>query len=93
MPMGDSIEKQLGVKDYRYRQVGHLTLYQTRKFYTGQAFADNKINVTQKLVLGTVMCRVKRRKCWVPALSPFPTMVSKGFFKRIVKSRDCVVKS
>ena len=28
-----------------------------------------------------------------PAFSPFPTMFSKGFFVRVVKSRDCVVRS
>ena len=35
----------------------------------------------------------KRRKCWLPAFSPFPTMFSKGPFNRVVKSRNCVVKS
>ena len=29
----------------------------------------------------------KRKKCWLPAFSPFPTMVSKG----VIKSQDCVV--
>ena len=33
----------------------------------------------------------KRRKCWLPAFSPFPTMFSKAFFSRGVKSQDCVV--
>ena len=35
----------------------------------------------------------KRRKCCLPAFSLFPTMFSKGFFFRVVKSRDCVGKS
>ena len=35
----------------------------------------------------------KRRKCWLPAFSPFPTKFSEGYFFRVVKSRDCVVKS
>ena len=35
----------------------------------------------------------KRRKCWLPAFSPFPTMFSKGFCHRVVYSWDCVVKS
>ena len=35
----------------------------------------------------------KRRKCWLPAFSPFPTMFSKGFLFRVVKSRDYVVKT
>ena len=34
----------------------------------------------------------KRRKCWLPAFSPFPTMFSKGFFFRVIRSWDCVVK-
>ena len=48
-----------------------------------KAFADDKINVTEKskFVFGRV-----------PAFSPFPVMFSKDFFLRVVKSRDCVVK-
>ena len=34
----------------------------------------------------------KRRKCWLPAFSPFPTMFSKGYPFRVIKSQDCVVK-
>ena len=36
-------------------------------------------------------CR-KRRKCWSPAFSPFPTMFSKVFYLRVVKTRNCLVK-
>ena len=59
-------------------------------------FADDKLKVAK------IMCSVfdsaekqcrKRRKCWLPAFSPFPTMFSKGFFLRVVKSQDCEVKS
>ena len=60
-----------------------------------KAFADNKIFVTKKLklVFGRVENVVgKRRKCWLPAFSPFPTMFSKAFFFRVVKSLDCVVE-
>ena len=35
----------------------------------------------------------KRRKCWLPAFSPFPTMFLKGFFFNVVKSRNSIVKS
>ena len=35
----------------------------------------------------------KRRKCWSPAFSPFPTMFSKAYFFRVVKKQDCVVES
>ena len=41
--------------------------------------------------MGRKHCR-KRRKCWLPAFSPFPTMFSKGFFFRVVKSWDYVVE-
>ena len=34
----------------------------------------------------------KRRKCWLPAFSPFPTMFSKVVSFRVVKSQDCVVR-
>ena len=37
--------------------------------------------------------RGKWRKCWLPAFSPLPTMFSKGLFLRVLKIRDCVVKS
>ena len=40
-----------------------------------KALADDKINVTRilKLVFGMVENIVgKRRKCWLPAFSPFP---------------------
>ena len=35
---------------------------------------------------------VKRRKCWLPAFSRFPTMSLKGLFLRVIKSQDCVEK-
>ena len=31
-------------------------------------------------------------QCWFPAFSPFPTMLLKGFFLRVVKCWDCVVE-
>ena len=34
----------------------------------------------------------KKRKCWLPAFSPFPTVFPNGFFERVVKNRRCVVK-
>ena len=58
-----------------------------------KAFADNKMNLTEKLSwFGK--CRKhcgKRRKCQLPAFTPFPTKFSKAFSFRVVKSRDCVV--
>ena len=53
-----------------------------------KAFADDKINVTQKLKFalgrGRKHCG-KRRKCWLPAFSPFPTMFSQASFSGSLK--------
>ena len=60
-----------------------------------KAIADDKVNVTEKLkfVLGRVENIVgKGEKCWLPAFSCFSTMFSKGFWYRVLKSHDCVVK-
>ena len=35
----------------------------------------------------------KRRKCWLPAFSPFLTMFSKLFFSRVIISQDGEVQS
>ena len=54
-------------------------------------FADDKIDVTQKLklVLGKIENIVeKRKKCWLPAFSPF----SYNVFKRLI-SRSLTVSS
>ena len=60
-----------------------------------KAFVDEKINATQKWNFlggnGRKHCG-KRGKCWLPAFSPFPTMFSKAFIFRVVKSLDCVVE-
>ena len=54
-----------------------------------KAFAEDKINVTKKVIL--LFCRNskkhcwKRRKCWLPAFSPFPAMFSKSLFLRSLK--------
>ena len=60
-----------------------------------EAFAEDKINVPQKLkfIAGRIENILgKRRKCWSPAFSPFPKMFSKDFFLMVVKNPDCVVK-
>ena len=44
-----------------------------------KAFADNKINATEKLkfIFGRIVNIMgQRRKCWLLAFSPFPTMFS-----------------
>ena len=57
-----------------------------------KAFADKKLNVAK--MTNSVFIRRhwgKSRKCWLAAFSPFPTVFSKAFFCRVVKSRHCVV--
>ena len=60
-----------------------------------KAFADNKITMNEKLkfALKSVGKNCgKRRKCWLPAFSSFPTMFSKVLLIR-GRCQDCVVKS
>ena len=61
-----------------------------------KTFADDKLNVAKMTI--SLLYRAentlgKRRKCWEPAFSPFPTVFSKAFITRVVKRRDCVVRS
>ena len=34
----------------------------------------------------------KGEKCWLPAISPFSTMFSKGLFLRVIKTPDRVLQ-
>ena len=45
-----------------------------------KVFTGDMLNVTKNLLfeIGRKLCG-KRRKCWLPAFSPFPTNVSKPF--------------
>ena len=57
--------------------------------------ADDNVSVTQKLNFNLEKVENivgKKRKCWLPAFSPLPTMFSKCFFLGVGKSRDCVAK-
>ena len=58
-----------------------------------KAFADDKLYVAKIMIC--VFDRVEKiaGKCWLRAFSPFPTMFSKGFFLRVVESRDYVAKT
>ena len=47
-----------------------------------KVFEDDKLDVTQNIICLSY-CRKhcgKGRKCWLPVISPFPTVFSKGFF-------------
>ena len=61
-----------------------------------KAFADEKNNCDRKIEISFGKRKKhcgKRRKCWLPAFYPFPTMFSKGFLYRVIKRQDCVVNS
>ena len=54
---------------------------------------QNKYDLKTEILFGNVRKRCgKRRKCWSPAFSPFPTMFSKGLFSKVVISGDCMVQ-
>ena len=67
----------------------NLRLVQTESICRQQNKCNSRIEILLKL--GRKHCG-KRRKCWFPAFSPFSTMFSKGFFFRVIKCLDCVVK-
>ena len=62
-----------------------------------KAFADENLNLAKMAISLRKQFLVentgKRGKCWLPAFSSFPTVFSKAFVFRVIKSRDCVVKS
>ena len=57
-----------------------------------KVFADDKLHVTEMAisVFDTVENIVGKEKLLVQAISPFPTVFSKGFFPRPVKRCHCV---
>ena len=65
-----------------------LRLIQILSTCRGQNNSDSKIEIC--VGKSRKHCG-KRRKCWLPAFSPFPTMFSLAFFSTEVKSWDCVV--
>ena len=73
----------LHVHDYSINLLPNDKILDWSKF---KAHADDKINKTQKIEICCWMGRKhfgKRRKCWLPAFSPFPKMFSNAvFFKR-----------
>ena len=56
-----------------------------------KAYADDKNEHNRKIKIcfwkGRKHCG-KRRKCWFPEFSPFPTMFSKGSFFKVCKIQD-----
>ena len=57
-----------------------------------KAFADDVAKI-MIFLFDRAENAVVKGKCWLLPFSPFPTVFSKAFFFRVVKIRDCVVKS
>ena len=59
------------------------------------AFADDKLSVAKITIsfFDRVEHCEKRRKCWFPVFSPFPSVFYKAFSFRVVKGRDCAAQS
>ena len=71
-----------------------ITVYQTTKILDLSILnVPKQMRVKIQICVGKdrKLCG-KTRKCWLPAFSPFPTMFSKGFFLKVVKMGDCVLK-
>ena len=67
-----------------------LTLYQITNFQSGpnskHLQATNRCNLTTEIPFGKVRKHCgKRRKCWLPAFSPFPTLFSNASFPGSLK--------
>ena len=71
--------------------MGRLLLNKQQQLSGFKPYADNEIKVAQKFKFvfkkGRKHC-MKRRKCWLPAFSPFPTIFSTALCSKDVKSRD-----
>ena len=72
--------------------VNPLTDYKILDRTKLKAFADDKLNVTKMIifVFNRAENIVGKEKLLVQAISPFPTIFSKGFFPRGVKRCHCV---
>ena len=86
-----------GVKHRRIKQSGCVTVPHGKILDCSKLKAstdDNKCDSKFEVCYGMSRKHCgKRRKCWLPAFPPFPSMFLKAFYNRVVKSRDCVVKS
>ena len=85
---------QIMKRIYRKISLDSLPNYKILDRSKLKAFADDKIYKNKKLKFGLERIENvgKRRKCWLPAFSPSPTMFLKTSSFRIIKSWDCMVK-
>ena len=65
-----------------------LSLYQTTDFRLVKikhiCRPENKCDLTRDILFGMARKHCGKRKCWLPAFSPFPTMFSKGLLFRLL---------
>ena len=95
-PHSANIITNFNISEPKSSGINCITLYQMPSFYTGsnwKLMQMTKYNFQIKtyFVKDAKYCW-KKRKCWLPSFSPFPTMFSKSFNLRVVKSREGVVK-
>ena len=94
LPFGKEVKRRMDPNSSNY-----LNSVPNNKIFNQsilKAFADDKIHVTQKLKFASG--RVENivgngENAGYQQFFPLPIMFSKGYFLRVVKSRDCVVKS
>ena len=77
--------------DYLFTKRQHFRFVQIQSICRRQINSDSKFEIY--VGKSSKQCGEKRRKCWLPAFSPFPTMFSEAFFSSDVKSRNCVAKN
>ena len=75
-----------------------LTKQQNFDWLKLKAFADDNLNLSQKLINVFALGRVenivgKGENSGLTAFSPFPTMFLKVLHTMVIKSQDCVKKS
>ena len=83
-------EKIIILCTFNLSSANAFTLVLSMKLSFGEESSDITV-CSSSFGMGKTHCG-KRRKCWLPAFSPFLTMFSKGFLFRVIKSLDCVVK-
>ena len=90
---GDMAERML-TTTYEISLFNSLTYEKFLDWSKLKALADEKINN----LITKILCEMdrkhcgKKRKCWLPAFSPFPTMFSRDLFFGVVKTRDYMAK-
>ena len=71
-----------------FTKLQNLRLLQIQRVYRKTLILVQMV----RFVFRSTVTIVGRRKYWLPAFSPFPTILTKGFFPRVNKTQNCFVK-